>query len=187
MSMDPAVFDRMYSENIDPWGYETSAYEAEKYALSLGLLGARRFPQGVEIGCSIGVLSEQIARRCDYFLGVDAAEAALVRARSRGVANAEFRRAVLPRDWPCGAWDLIVLSEVLYFFDADDIAQLAHDAARTLSGNGVVLLASYLGDTETELDGPASEEMFIECILRDRAVRTAGKITRPGFRALLLA
>ncbi|MFQ8433789.1 SAM-dependent methyltransferase, partial [Amaricoccus sp. W119] len=162
MSMDPAVFDRMYSENIDPWGYETSAYEAEKYALSLGLLGARRFPQGVEIGCSIGVLSEQIARRCDYFLGVDAAEAALVRARSRGVANAEFRRAVLPRDWPCGAWDLIVLSEVLYFFDADDIAQLAHDAARTLSGNGVVLLASYLGDTETELDGPASEEMFIE-------------------------
>ncbi len=109
MSIDPAVFDRMYSENIDPWGYETSAYEAEKYALSLSLLDGRRFPRGVEIGCSIGVLSEQIARRCDYFLGVDAAEAALVRARSRGVANAEFRRAVLPREWPCGACDLIVL------------------------------------------------------------------------------
>ncbi len=76
---------------------------------------------------------------------------------------------------------------MLYFFEAEDISQLAHNAARTLAGSGVILLTSYLGDTETELDGPASEEIFTECVLRNRAMRTAGKITRPGFRALLLA
>lgn len=186
MSTDPAFFDRLYAENIDPWGYETSAYEAEKYALTLGLLADRRFSRAVEIGCSIGVLSARIARRCDHFLGVDAAEAALARARERGLGNAEFRRAVLPGDWPPGAWDLIVFSEVLYFFDADDIARLAGLAAGALSAGGVILVVSYLGETETELGGLDSEQAFIRSLLRHRPTRITGEVARPGFRALSL-
>jgi SAM-dependent methyltransferase len=186
MSTDPAFFQRLYADQPDPWGYESSPYEAEKYALCLGLLGDRRFARGLEIGCSIGVLSMRIAERCDTFLGLDGAPLAISRARDRGVQNAEFRVAVLPGDWPDGAWDLIVLSEVLYFFDAEDIGHLARHVARTLAPGGAVLIASYLGDTETELDGPASEARFLDCLARLRPMRAARRVARPRFQALVL-
>lgn len=188
MSTDPAFFERLYDKDPDPWGFETSTYEAEKYALCLGLLGDRRFARGLEVGCSIGVLSEQIARRCDLFLGLDAAPAAIARARLRnqGAAQAEFRVAILPDAWPRGAWDLIVLSEVLYFFDAHDIARLAALTARTLAPGGAILIASYLGDTLTELDGPESEATFLRALGAIRVVSVMDRIARPRFRALTL-
>lgn len=186
MSTDPAFFERLYADNPDPWSYETSGYEAEKYRLCLGLLGDRRFNRGLEVGCSIGVLSAEIASRCDYFLGLDGAATAIDRARSRGMANAEFGVARLPSDWPVGQWDLIVLSEVLYFLDAEDIGRLASHVAETLVPGGRVLIASYLGDTETELDGPASEAVFRHALGAFGVWRVTRQVARRGFQALLL-
>jgi len=183
MSTDPRHFDRLYADSPDPWHYETSGYEAEKYAACLALLPEGRFASGLEIGCSIGVLSAMLAERCTRFLGLDVAAQAVERARARDIPNAEFRVAHLPGDWPEGSFDLIVLSEVLYFFDADALDRLARRVAENLSPGGTVLMASYLGETETELDGAEAQAHFAGALARRRRARPLGERRDPRYVA----
>ncbi len=91
----PAFFDEIYAEDPDPWKFETSAYEAAKYDATIAALRGRRFANGLEIGCSIGVLTERLAPHVDDLLAIDVAEAALDRARARDLPDVAFE---LPRD-----------------------------------------------------------------------------------------
>ena len=82
---DPAHFDRLYGADPDPWKFATSDYERDKYAATLAALPDRRFTRCYEVGCSIGVLTRQLAPRCD----------AILASRSRGGEN--LNRAI--RSW----------------------------------------------------------------------------------------
>ena len=68
-SLPPEYFRRIYERNADPWQFETSGYEAGKYKETMASLPRERYERGVEIGCSIGVLTEQLAGRCEELLG----------------------------------------------------------------------------------------------------------------------
>lgn len=162
-SVPAAHFDALYARAADPWGFETSAYEAEKYAATLAALDRARFSAAAEIGCSIGVLTSLLAPRCDALVGVEQAEAALARARARcaGFAHVRFIRGRVPAAWPKGSFDLIVLSEVLYFLDAPDIRAIAGRVRATLRPCGRVLLVNYLGHMENPLSGDQAAELFI--------------------------
>ncbi len=116
----PAYFDGLYANDPDPWRFATSDYEREKYAATLAALPARPFATALEVGCSIGVLTKQLATRCDSLLALDVAEAALDQARAR-CPDVRFERRAIPDEWPPGAFDLIVFSEVLYYLDAAGI------------------------------------------------------------------
>ncbi|QHQ35388.1 class I SAM-dependent DNA methyltransferase [Algicella marina] len=151
MTRDAASFDRLYREKGDPWDYETSPYEAEKYARCLALLPSRRFAHGLEIGCSIGVMSQAIARRCDNLLGLDFAPTAIKLARARGIPGARFEVSRVPEGWPTGKWDLIVLSEVLYYLSPVELDKAIRLVSRSLAPGGSCLVAGYLGPTETTL------------------------------------
>src|SRR4051794_25819688 len=111
-----AHFDDLYASDPDPWEFETSEYEAAKYAATIEALQGRRYQRGLEIGCSIGVLTEQLAQHCDEVLGIDVVEAPLQRARER-VPTARFERREIPEESPPGHFDLTVCSEVLYYLD----------------------------------------------------------------------
>ena len=63
MTLDPGYFRDCYAASADPWGLAERWYEARKYALSLALLPAERYSAAFEPGCSIGVLSAQLAAR----------------------------------------------------------------------------------------------------------------------------
>jgi hypothetical protein len=83
-SRDAAYFEAMYAADPDPWRFRTSAYEAAKYSATVGAIADRRYRSALEVGCSIGVLSQAIAPLCDevlYFLSNEdiAATAAHVR------------------------------------------------------------------------------------------------------------
>ena len=82
-SLPPAYFDRIYQRNEDPWEFETSEYEAGKYEQTLAALDRPRYARALEVGCSIGVLTAQLAARADSLLGVDVSEKALDVARKR--------------------------------------------------------------------------------------------------------
>ena len=82
-SIEPAYFDALYAADPDPWRFASSDYEREKYAATLDALPPRRFAAALEVGCSIGVLTRQLAARCDTLLALDVAEAALAQARAR--------------------------------------------------------------------------------------------------------
>ena len=67
-SLPPSYFDKLYSENPDPWKFETSVYEANKYAATIAALPKERYRAAFEIGGSIGVLTEKLQERCDSLL-----------------------------------------------------------------------------------------------------------------------
>lgn len=167
MTRDAASFERLYRAQADPWDYETSAYEADKYRRCLGLLPHESYGRGLEVGCSIGVMSALIARRCDTLLGLDLAPTAIARAQGRGIQNATFKVGAVPQDWPGGQWNLIVLSEVLYYLTPPALEATIDLAACSLAPRGTCLVAGYLGPTETELTAPEVETRLLDR-LRDR-------------------
>jgi len=69
-SLPPGYFDALYAASPDPWAFETSAYERAKYAATLDALPARRYRRALEVGCSIGVLTRQLADRCDIKISI---------------------------------------------------------------------------------------------------------------------
>ena len=162
-SWSPETFDRIYAADADPWKFTTSRYEREKYAATLAALGDRRFAAALEIGCSIGVFTRLLARRCEALLAVDVAEAALADARRRcaGLPGVRIERRQVPGEWPDGAFDLIVLSEVLYFLGTDDIVRTARLVAASLRPGGRALLVNWTGPTDTPCSGNEATECFI--------------------------
>ena len=73
-SLDRAYFDRVYEANADPWSFATSPYEYQKYQATMAALPQAHYTNAFEIGCSIGVLTQMLADRCDHLLAVDASE-----------------------------------------------------------------------------------------------------------------
>ncbi len=121
-TLDSTFFDGMYEETHDPWGFESRPYEAEKYAATLDALPNERYRSGFEIGCSVGVLTELLAGRCDALLAVDIVEPPLIHARKRcqHLPQVRFERMEVPHRFPEEMFDLIVLSEVAYYWAGDD-------------------------------------------------------------------
>ena len=144
-SADPARFDDYFRGRADPWGFETSWYEERKRAVLLAALPRRRFSRALELGCATGVLTLELAHRADSVLGVDASPAALMRARERAVgADAvSFECRTLPADWPEDSFDLVVLSELGYYWSADDLAAARARIAASLTRDGVVVACHW--------------------------------------------
>jgi SAM-dependent methyltransferase len=150
-SLPAAYFEDVYRRKSDPWDFATSAYEAEKYAATLAALpGGDRFQSALELGCSIGVFTAQLAPRCQRLLAVDVNEIALAQARVRcaGLPGLQFQRRILPDEFPGAAadgspFDLIVMSEVGYYFSPADLGRVRERMIAALSAGGLLLLVHW--------------------------------------------
>ena len=162
-SRDAPHFQRLYDESQDPWHFRTSPYERAKYQTTIARLGDRRFRLGFEIGCSIGVLTRLLAARCDALLAVDIVEEPLRIARMAcaDVPWVSFQQMQTPREWPDRVFDLIVLSEVLYFLSPQDIEAVADRASATLAPEGFVLLVNWRGQAGDPCTGDEAASIFI--------------------------
>jgi SAM-dependent methyltransferase len=117
--MTTAYFEELYAADPDPWDLASSPYERGKYAATIAALDGRRYRRGLEVGCSIGTLSRELAGVCDELVALDAAPTAVARARERlaDVPGVTVERRRAPDELPDGPFDLIVCSEVLYYWD----------------------------------------------------------------------
>jgi predicted TPR repeat methyltransferase len=158
-----AHFQRLYDASADPWGFRSSAYEAEKYDRTIAALRGRRFRRGFEAGCSIGVLTRRLAGRCDALLAVDIVETPLASARAAcaDLPWVRFERMDITTAWPDGRFDLMVLSEVLYFLSPAAIAQVAERATGSLAPRGMVVLVNWLGHGDDPVSGEDAARLFI--------------------------
>jgi cyclopropane fatty-acyl-phospholipid synthase-like methyltransferase len=140
-------FERLYADSADPWSYCTSSYEREKYADTLAALPARPLGAVLEIGCSIGVFTGQLAGRCERVVGLDFSPRALVLARDRvgGLRNVELRRASFPEQAPAGPWDVVVCSEVLYYLDRETLWSATAWLSAQLQDGASVVAVSWRG------------------------------------------
>ncbi len=176
-SRDASHFERLYAANPDPWDFATSDYERRKYDLTLAVLAGRRFGNAFEAGCSIGVLTARLAPRCAQLLAADIAPAAVAAAKERcGLlpqVRVEQRR--LPAQWPAGRFDLILLSEILYFLTPEDLVATAKLCMNSLEAGGLALLVNYTGSTDDPCSGDEAAEIFAHAT---RAVLTPRHRTR---------
>jgi len=138
-------FDAMYHAAADPWGFEDRWYEQRKYAISLAQLPQRRYRSAFEPGCSIGVLTQMLAGRCDRLLSCDLAAAAVGAAarRTRDLPHVRVEQRQIPAQWPAGRFDLIVFSEILYYFGDGDLDRVLDRAVRALQPGGTLLAVHW--------------------------------------------
>ena len=148
--MKRQYFDDMYAADPDPWGFTSRWYEERKYALTLAALRRARYRSAFEPGCSIGVLTARLALRCERLVAMELVDSAAVqaRARTRDLPYGAGQVTVLDGDvsggpWPDGPFDLVVFSELLYYFEADRVTDLLHNAVTRLSDDGDLLLAHW--------------------------------------------
>ena len=144
-SLSSRYFDDVYRANPDPWGFTTSPYEAAKYTATLAALPRALYPAAFEAGCSIGVLTAQLAGRCGELLSADISERALAAARERcaGLSNVRFEQRTLPGEFPVGPFDLILVSEVGYYLAMPDLLTFRERAINALAPGGHLLLVHW--------------------------------------------
>lgn len=155
-SLDRAYFETMFRSTDDPWDLESSAYERDKYAHSIRSLGGRTYGLGFEIGCAKGVLTQSLAPHCNALLAIDISETALKAARERCAAfdHVSFGQMAFPGQAPVGGiFDLIILSEVAYYWDDHDIGRAAQWITGHMAPGGDILLVHWTGDTDYPQSG----------------------------------
>jgi cyclopropane fatty-acyl-phospholipid synthase-like methyltransferase len=172
-TLGPEYFDALYTADPDPWKFATSPYERAKYTLTLNAMPKPRYRSALEVGCSIGVLTRSLASRCDAVVAIDAAQTALAEARRRcaDLPGVCFEQMFVPDQWPDGAFELVLLSEIIYYLSRNDVARLASRVTRSLSRGGSVILVHWTGPTNYPLSGDEAATLFIEriqptCVLK---------------------
>jgi SAM-dependent methyltransferase len=150
------ALDRLHAVP-DPWGVESRWYERRKRALALAMLPRERFGDALELGCSTGVMTEALGRRCQRVVAMDGSARAVQAARSRvhGMPHVDVCRGTIPGDLPEGPFDLVVASEVGYFLSPAGLDALADRLHELVSERGVLLLAHWRHPVAGwPLDGP---------------------------------
>jgi 2-polyprenyl-3-methyl-5-hydroxy-6-metoxy-1,4-benzoquinol methylase len=162
-SLPASYFDALYAADPDPWGFAASDYESDKYAKTLAALPRQRYAWALEVGCSIGVLTRQLAGRCEGLVSIDASGIPLrmARERCRDCSSVRFSQMIVPQDWPDGEFDLILLSEIVYYLCAADVAHLARRVETSLAVGGDVVLVHWTGATNYPLSGDEAAEIFL--------------------------
>ncbi|PNG31779.1 SAM-dependent methyltransferase [Pseudomonas protegens] len=145
MSVDSHYFEGLFARDQDPWAFRRRWYEQRKRAITLASLPRRHYRSIFEPGCANGELSAELATRCDSLLCCDTAQTAvsLARQRLRSMPQARVECARLPEDWPDGPFELIVISELGYYLDPDDLARLVTRALGSLAADGQLLACHW--------------------------------------------
>jgi SAM-dependent methyltransferase len=166
-SLTTEFFEQLYQENTDPWQFATSEYEAKKYAATLNALPRNLYKSGFEIGGSIGILTEKLARRCQSLLSVDVSETAQMQAidRCQYLNNIKFEVMSVPRSFPTESFDLIVLSEVGYYWSWEDLRKAQSLMLDRLRSQGHLLLVHWTADRGIlPLTGDEVHDAFLELV-----------------------
>jgi len=136
-------FAEVYAQRDDPWRLESRWYERRKRAITVASLPQDRYAKALEIGCSIGVLSAELAERCDDLLAIDVSPSAITHARKRYLPTVRFEVVDAAAEFPDERFDLIVLSEVGYYLSASDLAALLATAIDHLTEGGTVVACHW--------------------------------------------
>lgn len=174
-------FERRYRADPDPWRFASSAYEQRRYDVTLACLPAGRFHRAFEPGCSTGELTRRLVTRCDEVVAWDASPTVVgeARARSGEASTAEFAVGAIPHEWPGGTFDLIVLSEIGYYFDRALLELVAQRSTTSLDTGGTLAAVHWLGESADHLLGGDDVHEVLD---RRPDLAHSGRFRDEGFR-----
>ena len=165
-STPSSVFDEIFRDNPDPWGYTTRFKEIAKFRATIQALPKVQFKNAFEIACAIGVLTEKLAPKCDRLLSVDCSELGLAEARKRcsHLPQVRFEQMQIPQQFPNEKFDLILFSEVGFFFTMPDLLETKQKIIDALLPGGYLLMVHFrskAGDYFIQ-DGETVHNTFVE-------------------------
>jgi SAM-dependent methyltransferase len=93
----------------------------------------------------VGLLTAELAKSCDELIAVDISAHAveLARARTRDLPNVRVLNLDATSDLPVGRFDLVILSEVGYFWSAPVLTQAILNIREQLTDDAVVLACHW--------------------------------------------
>jgi predicted TPR repeat methyltransferase len=166
-SVPPEYFDAKYAQKLDYWDFETSAYEAAKYADTVQSIPKGQYRNAFEIGCSIGVLTARLAKRCSKLLAIDVADQALAAAHARcaALSNVQIAKMRFPSEPPPSStrFDLMVISEVGYYWSWDDLTAAQDVIEERLESKGHLILVHWTPPvSDYPLTGDEVHQSFLQ-------------------------
>lgn len=146
-------FESKYRQDADPWNFEKSPCEKERYAAILRALKGDDYSSAFEPGCSIGVLTRALARYCRRLEAVDISPTAVFRARERckDLPNVHIQWGALPEAIPDREFDLVVFSEIGYYFERPELERITQELCEKLIPGGTLIAAHWLGTSSDHL------------------------------------
>lgn len=185
-TLDNAYFDKVYTEKQDPWNFEKSEYEKDKYLKTLDSLPKKKYHKGLEIGCSIGVLTKLLADRCNELMSIDLNEFALASAKERlkEQSNVTLKIGSIPDDLPKESFDLVVMSEVGYYLSIDDLIKAKDEIKLRMIEDADLILVHW---THEVADYPLSGDQVNECFLGDKDFKLIINYRSPDYRLDVLS
>jgi trans-aconitate methyltransferase len=167
-SVPSNFFDETFRQSSDPWQYTSGSYETSKFRTTIRCLPKVQFKNAFEIGCAIGVLSQKLAKKCDRLLSVDFSEVGLEEARKRcaDIPQVRFEQMQIPQQFPTEKFDLILFSEVGYYWIMADLLTTKQKIIDQLLPGGYLLMVHYRFQLESEsfirLSGDTVHDTFIQ-------------------------
>jgi 2-polyprenyl-3-methyl-5-hydroxy-6-metoxy-1,4-benzoquinol methylase len=150
-----AFFENIYQENADPWHFATREYERRRYETILRALAGRRFKHAFEPGCSVGVLTQQLAACCDRVDAIDISPTAveLAQKRCRQSPNAYIVCDSLAHPMPGDIFDLVVFSEIGYYFEEQALRDILLTLVPRIEPKGMLVASHWLGSSPDHILG----------------------------------
>ena len=156
-------FEARYKNQSDPWNFTQSEYEQTRFNKIVEGLAHRHYRKAFEPGCSIGTLTERLATLADTVDAADFSPTAAAHATQRcaHLPNVHIACAALTGKTPLAGYDLIILSEIGYYFRLNQWRSTVAQLAASMDPGATVLASHWLGlSSDHRLTGDQVHEVL---------------------------
>jgi SAM-dependent methyltransferase len=161
----PEFFENMYRNDADPWNFASSPYERRRYEIILRALEGKHYKHAFEPGCSVGVLTHQLATLCSRVDAVDISPTAVKIAQDRchEYPNVYITCGSLAHRIDGDDFDLVVFSEIGYYFEEQALRDILKTLVGRVAPNGIMLASHWLGSSPDHvISGDRVHEIIAE-------------------------
>lgn len=162
-------FEDLFQSDPDPWDYESSPFEAHKRSLLLKHVGLGPRGRVLELACANGVTTQTLMKVALRTAALDGSSTAIAQAQARlgNVGRLRLLHANLPDGMPRERFDLIVVSEIVYYLGSTAARRLAEGVAdRIAPGGRVVVLHHHLNFPDASVHPEHAHLEFVRLLQR---------------------
>lgn len=140
-------FEELFASDPDPWSYRSDFEEMRRHRLLLAMLDSPIYERTFEPACATGTLTALLAQRSKELVAWDGSANAIRHARTllSELPNVHVESRTIPSSWPDGKFNLIVLSDFLYYLPANEITKVALAARSSVAPSGMILSCHWRG------------------------------------------
>jgi predicted TPR repeat methyltransferase len=141
--LSAAGFEARYRGGTDSQALEDGAYELNRYRAIISSLRMAAYGNVYEPGCSIGLMTQQLGSMAKRVIACDFAPSAIeqVKLRCADQTNVEVICADIRTFVPNAPLDLIIFSDIGYYFSENELPRIAAQLACYLVTDGEFMAA----------------------------------------------